>query len=270
MTKNKNKKIKKYYNPPPLVYIQTPRDPLLHTAMAVSSRIFLIATMAFLFSPAAALTCTSQTFSPNVSFANCTDLPTLKAYLHWTYDPAAKPNPTLSIAFIAPPADSDGWVAWALNPKAPAMIGSQALVAFKQSNGSTVVKTYNISSYGPISESKISYELLDKSAEYSDGVFRIFAKLVLPEVDEVNQVWQVGASVKDGVPQKHAFLADNLGSKGTLQLTSGSDLAPAPSPSTASAAAPPPQNGKNGVGRSRDGLSGLMGLGFIGASILML
>ncbi|XP_073316852.1 cytochrome b561 and DOMON domain-containing protein At3g25290 [Primulina huaijiensis] len=240
--------------------------------MAVSS-ILLIAAVAFLFSPAAALTCTSQTFSHKVAFTNCTDLPTLKASLHWTYEPAAKPNPTLSIAFIAPPANPDGWVAWALNPTAPGMIGSQALVAFKQSNGSTVVKTYNISAYGPISESKISYEVLEKSAEYSNGVFTIFAKLVLPEAEEVNQVWQVGSSVKDGVPLKHAFAADNLASKGTLQFTSRSVLAPAPSPSPNSAAALPPQDGKNGAGSSRVGLSGLVVcgvLGLVGASILML
>ncbi|KZV14419.1 auxin-induced in root cultures protein 12 [Dorcoceras hygrometricum] len=243
--------------------------------MAAVSSIFLIAAVASLCSPAAAATtCKSQTFSNNVVYSNSTELPTLKACLHWTYDPAAKPNPTLAIAFVAPPAKSEGWVAWALNPKLPAMIGSQALVAFKESNGSAVVKTYNISSYGFITESKISYEVLEKRAEYSNGVFRIFAKLVLPEAEVVNQVWQVGGSVKDGVPQKHAFSGDNLASKGTLQLTSHGVPSPAPSPSpspsssSGSAGAPPPQSGTNDAGSLRFGLSGVLGL--IGASILML
>ncbi|XP_073158683.1 cytochrome b561 and DOMON domain-containing protein At3g25290 [Henckelia pumila] len=244
----------------------TPTHPLFHKAMAVSS-IILIAAVASLLSPAAALTCTSQTFPHNVAFANCTDLPTLKAYLHWTYDPAAKPNPTLSVAFIATPASPDGWVAWALNPTAPAMIGSQALVAFKQPNGSAVVKTYNISAYGPISESKISYEVLEKSTEYSNGVFTIFAKLVVPLAEEVNQVWQVGASVKDGVPQKHSFSVDNLASKGKLQLIRRS--APAPAPEPTSAAAPQPQNGTSGAGSSRGVMFGGV-FGLVGASIFML
>lgn len=35
------------------------------------------------------------------------------------------------------------------------MVGSQALIAFKDANGSMVVKTYNIKSYSEIVEGKI-------------------------------------------------------------------------------------------------------------------
>lgn len=104
------------------------------------------------------------------------------------------------------------------------MIGSQALVAFKNSDGSVVVKTYNISSYAPISESKLSFEVTQKSAEFSDGVFKIFATVVLPVMGNgtaLNQVWQVGSSVTGGVPDKHDFQPANLNSKGTLDLVSG-------------------------------------------------
>ncbi|KAL8496212.1 hypothetical protein ACS0TY_020069 [Phlomoides rotata] len=220
--------------------------------MAASS-FLIVAVVVLLVSPALSLTCTSQTFSQqDTKFANCTDLPTLKAFLHWNYDPAAKPNPTLSIAFIAPPAKPDGWVAWALNPSATGMIGSQSLIAFKDTNGSIVVKTYNISSYGPISESKISYNVLKKSAESSRGVITIFATVALPAgITELNQVWQVGSTVSNGVPAKHAFAQDNLGSKNTLQLVSnaaGEDIAPAPAP--ASAPAPGARQGGNGSGGS--------------------
>ncbi|CAA3025903.1 Hypothetical predicted protein [Olea europaea subsp. europaea] len=45
----------------------------------------------------------------NTRFTNCIDL-------HWTYDSTAKLNPTVSVAFIAPPTKLDGWVTWALNP----------------------------------------------------------------------------------------------------------------------------------------------------------
>ncbi|EYU39175.1 hypothetical protein ABFS82_04G217000 [Erythranthe guttata] len=212
-------------------------------AATTTTLLLLIAAVALLISPAVSLTCTSQTFSRSAAkFANCVDLPTLKAYLHWTYDPAAKPDPTLSVAFVAPPASPDGWVAWALNPTATGMVGSQALIAFKDANGSAVVKTYNLSSYGPVVESPISYGVLRKSAEYSSGVMRIFATLALPAGGaDVNQVWQVGATVTDGVPAKHAFAPDNLGSESTLQLLSKSPTAgKAPAPTHAPAPTPAP------------------------------
>lgn len=241
----------------------------------VASSFIIIAAVAMLVSPALSLTCTSQTFSQqNVKFANCTDLPALKAFLHWNYDPAAKPDPTLSIAFIAPPAKPDGWVAWALNPTSTGMVGSQSLVAFKDTNGSIVVKTYNITSYGPISESKISYNVLKKSAESSRGLITIFATLALPAGNtKLNQVWQVGSTVSNGVPAKHAFAPDNLSSKNTLQLVSntaeeGNAPAPAPASSTAPAAG---QSGKDSGGSSilasgfgLYGLSMLLAVSFFG------
>ncbi|CAI9776594.1 unnamed protein product [Fraxinus pennsylvanica] len=220
---------------------------------------FFFITMALLISPAYSLTCTSQTFTQkNTRFTNCTDLPVLKAYLHWTYDSTAKPKPTLSVAFIAPPAKPDGWVAWALNPTGTGMAGAQSLLAFKESNGSVVLKTYNISSYSSIVQSKLFYDVLDKKAEFSGGSMRIFAKLALPnDATELNQVWQVGAAVKNGMPEKHDFGPDNLNSKGTLSLVSEAatatpTLAPAPAPTSGSGIGG--QNGNESGGSSRIGV----------------
>lgn len=219
---------------------------------ASSSLLILVAAVALLTSPALSLTCKSQTFSHhNLTFANCTDLPTLKASIHWNYDAAAKPMPTLSVAFTAPPAKTDGWVAWALNPTGTGMVGAQSLVAFAAANGSTVVKTYNITSYGPISESPISYGVLSKRAESSKGVITIFATLALPAGSAaVNQVWQVGSAVVDGVPAKHAFAPDNLAAKSTLQLESaavdGGEPAPAPAPGIAAGPGGGPSGNVNG------------------------
>ncbi|KAJ8646216.1 hypothetical protein MRB53_007964 [Persea americana] len=169
--------------------------------------------------PANGATCSSQTFSNNKLFDFCNDLPHLESYLHWTYNSS---KPSLSIAFVAPPAKSTGWVAWAINPTSTGMAGSQSLIAFHHSNGSLIVRTFNITSYGPISPSPIAFDVSDSSAEYSDGVMRIFATLALPVgTTKVNQVWQVGSSVTDNVPDKHAFQADNLNSKGTLDLLKG-------------------------------------------------
>ncbi|KAL8516560.1 hypothetical protein ACS0TY_014998 [Phlomoides rotata] len=236
-----------------------------------SSFLLLAAAVVLLISPASSQTCKSQKFSHNkTKFTNCTDLPTLKAQLHWAYDPSAKPNPTLSVAYIAPPARPDGWVAWALNPTGSGMVGSQALVAFNDVNGSVVVRTYNITEYGPIVESRIAYDVLSKSADHSGGVTTIFATLALPPGKTLlNQVWQVGAAVKDGVPVKHDFSPENLGSKGTLQLN-GNVPVPAPFPVPAQSPAPAlvPATGKDAGGSWRIYGSGVGLCGAVSAVLL--
>ncbi|XP_047940361.1 cytochrome b561 and DOMON domain-containing protein At3g25290-like [Salvia hispanica] len=194
-----------------------------------SSLLLLLIAAALSSSPALSHTCESHQFSHrNLTYANCTDLPTLNASLHYTYDAAAR---TLSLAFTAAPASPRGWIAWGLNPTSTGMVGAQSLVAFAAANGSAVVNTYNITSYGPISESPISYGVLSKSAESSSsgGAITIFATLAIPQGSgaAVNQIWQVGSAVVGGVPAKHAFAADNLASKSTLRLDGA---APAPSP----------------------------------------
>ncbi|KAK9944628.1 hypothetical protein M0R45_010188 [Rubus argutus] len=170
-----------------------------------------------LISPANSLTCSSQSFTNNKLYTQCADLPSLSSYLHWTYDSA---NSSLSVAFIAPPAQSDGWIAWAINPTGTGMAGAQTLLAYKNSGGAMAVKTFNISSYSAqsIVEEKLAFEVWDTAAESSDGVFRLFAKVKV-NTGQVNHVWQVGPSVSDGFPAKHAFDGPNLQAKGTLTLT---------------------------------------------------
>ncbi|XP_071697589.1 cytochrome b561 and DOMON domain-containing protein At3g25290-like [Rutidosis leptorrhynchoides] len=178
----------------------------------------------------AQLTCTTQKFTNNKQYNHCNDLPHIKSYIHWSLSQST--NTTLSIAFFAEPATPSGWISWAINPTGYGMAGSQALLAFKSSNGSMVVKTYNISSYSDINEGMLAFDVMDKRGEFSDGLMKIFATVVLPgkNVTVVNQVWQVGPSVsEDGVPVKHAFQPANLAAKGRLDLlsggTSGSDTA---------------------------------------------
>ncbi|KAG1363424.1 Cytochrome b561 and DOMON domain-containing protein [Cocos nucifera] len=162
--------------------------------------------------------CASQNLGSSRVFAACTDLPHLSSSLHWTYDRATA---ALSIAFVAPPAAAEGWVAWAINPTGTGMAGSQALVAFRQADGKMGVKTYNITGYA-LEESKIAFETSDLAAEYAGGVMRIFGTLKLGmEMTVVSEVWQVGGSVTNGVPDKHAFRTENLESKGKLDLIRG-------------------------------------------------
>ncbi|KAL0460435.1 UNVERIFIED_CONTAM: cytochrome and DOMON domain-containing protein [Sesamum latifolium] len=138
--------------------------------MASSSQLmatFLLLTAISLFSPSQSATCTSQTFTGNRLYTFCNDLPSLNSYLHWAYDSAQS---TLSIAFVAAPPRPDGWVSWAINPTATTMVGSQALIAFRDSRGGMTVKTYNVSSYGPLRESKVWYEVKESSADFSGGL----------------------------------------------------------------------------------------------------
>ncbi|URE26933.1 hypothetical protein MUK42_17772 [Musa troglodytarum] len=168
---------------------------------------------------AAAGRCSSVAFPSNRLYAACSDLPHHSSSIHWSYDSAAA---TLSFAFVAPPPQPKGWVAWAINPTADGMLGSQTLIAFHQPGGSMGVRTYNITAYAPITEGPIDFNASNLAAEHSGGVMRLYGKLKLPAgMTVVKQVWQVGSSVADGVPQKHDFQPDNLQSKGTLDLIKG-------------------------------------------------
>ncbi|CAA2940110.1 cytochrome b561 and DOMON domain-containing protein At3g25290-like [Olea europaea var. sylvestris] len=188
-------------------------------AFSVHAIALLLVTF-FLISPSNSATCNSQTFTNKKLYTFCNDLPSLNSFLHWTYEPA---NSTLSVAFIAPPASPDGWISWAINPTGTGMVGAQALIAFRNSKGAMTVKTYNITSYGPVMESRVWYDVKESSAETSGGMIRLFATLVLPANGKtmVNHVWQVGSSVTKGVPNKHGFQPENLNSKGSLDLFEG-------------------------------------------------
>ncbi|KAK4845813.1 hypothetical protein QYF36_009381 [Acer negundo] len=188
--------------------------------MASSSSIILGFSICFLFfSPVLSLTCTSQKFTNNNLYSHCLDLPTLSSFLHYTYDSS---NTSLSVAFVATPSASTGWIAWAINPTGTGMAGAQSLVAYKDSKGVMTVKTYNISGYNSVKESKLLFDVWDMTADESGGSMRIFGKIKLPadlaKAGKVNQIWQVGPSVDAGMLTKHDFLAANLGAKGTLDL----------------------------------------------------
>jgi hypothetical protein len=184
-----------------------------------------------------AASCSSENFSQNRLYTTCNDLPYLSSSLHFSYDSTTG---NLSLAFVSTPGSPSGWVAWAINPTGSGMKGSQTLIAFKQPNGSMVVKTYDISGYA-IEESAISYKTSDLSAEYgSDGKIRMFANVVVGKgVSTLNQVWQVGASVTSGVPDQHAMKSDNMASVGKLDLVKGV------SSSTGSSGAAPSDKKKN-------------------------
>ncbi|GAB2220229.1 hypothetical protein Drorol1_Dr00007872 [Drosera rotundifolia] len=186
-------------------------------ASLASSSFFICFPLLFLYADMShSLVCTNQLFQNTKSFDTCIDLPYHNAHLHWTYNEL---NSSLSMAFVAPPPFPDGWVAWAINPVGSGMIGAQALIAFKQPDGSVAAKTYDIESYQGIKEGPLSINVSDTGAEYSGGKTIIFGTWELPESPEsINQVWQVGSSVVDGKPSRHDLAQVNIASVGRLNL----------------------------------------------------
>ncbi|XP_062080980.1 auxin-induced in root cultures protein 12-like [Humulus lupulus] len=222
-----------------------------------------------IISPAQSLTCKSQKFSGK-KFANCSDLPVLSSYLHWTYDAS---NSSLSIAFTAPPPKSDGWVAWAINPTGTGMAGAQAFVAVKHSNGSASVTTYNITSYSMLMPAKLSFDVWGVSTQVVGGNITIFATAKVPaKAKTLNHIWQVGPGVNatNGFLMKHDFAPANLMAKGTLNLSTGTETsgaAPVPAPAPATSSASSPSTGSsNSTGNSTTGSGKNGGVSLIGSS----
>ncbi|KAI8552136.1 hypothetical protein RHMOL_Rhmol06G0241500 [Rhododendron molle] len=167
-----------------------------------------------------AQTCTDYTFTSNKVFATCSSLPYLSAFLHWTYHS----NSTVDIAYRHTNVDTSTWVAWALNLENTQMLGAQSLVAYHSSSTSTpIAHTSAITTYNPdmSSESSLSFNVSDISAEYVGSVMVIYATLVLPSGQtEFNQVWQSGP-VSGGKPAEHPLSGDNKLSYGTVNFATG-------------------------------------------------
>ncbi|GKU85943.1 hypothetical protein SLEP1_g540 [Rubroshorea leprosula] len=233
-------------------------------SMSFPSLILFLSFWVSLMSPACSLNCTSEKLPDSKkTFVNCTDLPTLNATLHYTYNAT---NSSLSVAFVAAPATAEGWTAWAINPTGTGMVGAQALLALK-SKGSLFVKKYNISSYASIVETdKLAFDVWDLKVESgTSGKYVIYASLKVQDgVEKLNQVWQVGANATNGHPEKHEMAPQNLGSKAELQLV---EKATAASPTGSPASAPAPTAGTNGGSRRVADLS-LGGFALIVASIV--
>ncbi|KAK4485010.1 hypothetical protein RD792_007618 [Penstemon davidsonii] len=163
--------------------------------------------------------CANYNFASNQVFASCNDLPYLNSYLHWNYDQSSR---TVQIAYRHTGVSASRWVAWAINPSAQGMVGSQALVAFQRSDGTMRAYTAPVTSYQTqLPEGDLSFPVSDLTATYSRNEITIFATLRLDNVSStVNQVWQEGP-VSGGVPSVHPTTGPNVQSMGSLNLLSG-------------------------------------------------
>lgn len=117
---------------------------------------------------------------------------------------------------------SEGWIAWANNPTGTGMVGSQALVAFHNANGSMTVYTTSITSYNPsMLPALLSFQVSNISAEYIDNEMTIYAVVgPLENGTIVNHVWQDGRSVSSNIPQIHSTSPPHLQSMGKIDFQS--------------------------------------------------
>lgn len=182
--------------------------------------VLLCCIMLTLFLSTYAQTCSNYLFASNRVFSACNDLPVLNSFLHYTYNPSSQ---TLAVAYRHTNFDSSKWVAWAINPTSQGMAGSQALVAFQQSDGSIKAYTSPVTGYTTqLAEGDLSFPVSDLSATYSNNEVIIFATLGLGNatIGTLNQVWQEG-QLSGNTPAAHATSGDNVQSMGTLNVVSG-------------------------------------------------
>ncbi|XVF71783.1 hypothetical protein PTKIN_Ptkin12aG0066700 [Pterospermum kingtungense] len=166
-----------------------------------------------------AQTCLTQTFSNNKQYANCSDLPALNCYLHWTYDEAAG---TVDMAFRHSGTTSSRWSAWAINPSAPRMLGSQALIAYVNSSGVPHAFTTQISTMSPsLQQGDLSFGVSSLSATFENNEMTIFGVLrISQDLLSTNQVWQEGPVSNDQLGV-HPTTGANVQSVGSVNFVTG-------------------------------------------------
>lgn len=175
--------------------------------------------LSLLASPSSAQTCASQTFPDNMQYLNCTDLPALSSYLHWTYHQS---NGTVEMAFRHAGTTSSRWSAWGINPSGPNMLGTQALVAYVNSSGVAQAFTTSIDSVFPtLQPTDLSFQVPNLSATFENDEMTIFGVLRIPEnMLSTSQVWQEG-SVSNDQLQSHTISGANLQSRGSINFLTG-------------------------------------------------
>ncbi|KAM7264631.1 hypothetical protein ACFE04_002314 [Oxalis oulophora] len=152
------------------------------------------------------------------------DLPLLNSFIHYNYNMSSG---SLQIAYRQTGIMSGKWVAWAINPTSVGMVGSQALIAYKNSNGSMIVYTSPITQYQTgLLPGKLSFDVSDLSAELEKDGIIIYATLgIKGNVTSLHQVWNEGPVVDDS-PKMHAVSGPNVKSMATLDLLSGEIVTP--------------------------------------------
>ncbi|KAK4437423.1 cytochrome and DOMON domain-containing protein [Sesamum alatum] len=183
----------------------------------VLSACFLI--ISLLASSSCAQNCSDYRFSNNNIYTACNSLPALNSFLHWNYHQSSH---TVDLAYRQTGVTASNWVAWSLNPGGGAMVGSQCLVAFRNSSGLLRAYTSPISSYGTqLEEGPLSFKVPRIAAEFTNNQMIIYATIELPnESTSFTHVWQHGA-VSGDTPLMHSTDGEHVRSVGTIDFATG-------------------------------------------------
>ncbi|XP_052146142.1 cytochrome b561 and DOMON domain-containing protein At3g25290-like [Oryza glaberrima] len=163
--------------------------------------------------------CLSATFQNGQTFLKCNPLPVLGASLHWTHHAE---NGTADVAFRAPQ-QSSGWVAWGINTRGTTMPGSSVFIASQDGSGAVSVLMTVLENTSPsLTNGSLSFDVLSPpTADYTNGVYTIFATIALPNNSTTqNTVWQAGPGSTGNVGQ-HATSGPNVQSMLRLDFSSG-------------------------------------------------
>ncbi|KAK4363195.1 hypothetical protein RND71_018436 [Anisodus tanguticus] len=188
----------------------------LLTTLLLSS--FLLLSL-FSTSSYAQQNCSGFSFRNNQNFATCNALPLLNSFLHWSYHPD---NHTVDLAYRHGGVSNSDWVAWGLNIDGSRMVGTQCLVALRNSSGQIHAYTSPIADYQTqLTQGALSFNVPRIEAEFSNGEYIIFATLVLPSGrTSFNQAWQNGR-VSGQTLQRHVTSGDNMRSFGSVDFANG-------------------------------------------------
>ncbi|KAJ4730100.1 Cytochrome b561 and DOMON domain-containing protein [Melia azedarach] len=174
-------------------------------------------------SQSSAQSCKNYAFSDKKKYAACNDLRASNSYLHWNYDEATG---TVEIAYRHAGIEPTRWVAWAINPTGNGMIGAQSLVAYRNASGILRAYTSPVTSYRTrLQEGKLSFQVPNLAADFSNNEVIIFATIILPKnTTTVNHLWQDGPVIGDHLGM-HSLSGDQVRSMGTVDLLSGKVVA---------------------------------------------
>ncbi|KAF2314166.1 hypothetical protein GH714_023827 [Hevea brasiliensis] len=188
----------------------------------------------FLLSIGAHFTPCSEPFlnvSQRKNFTYCKKLTTLEAEFAWRINNEQQ----IEILFGTRLHTGFGWLAWGVNPdEMPQMVGTRAMIGIWNSDGSTFITTYNITSDTKMG-CMLKPEKMDEKVQNEVGFhnmsmenineldyFAIQARVILPpaayNISKLNHVWQIGDEAEGTEPKMHAKTLQNVDSTETINL----------------------------------------------------
>lgn len=193
-------------------------------ALQGSGRIALLClVVSALFGVAFSAQTCSVLLASNRGLSNCLDLPKLGSTLAYT---VRNDTTTIDFAFSGSAPNANGWVGWGINPTAPTMVGTQALIAYMIA-GVPTVNDYAITgamkSGSPCIPGTLSVNFTDTTSEIVGTDITIYTTLLGATSLTLNHVWNRGASVDTTTlaVSPHEYSGESVESMAPVTLATG-------------------------------------------------